>query len=131
MSSMRNETSCFILSVISNSVLKNVIYQAASENKITKLNELMRLGYPIDARDGEGMTALCTAVENGDDDAYELLLKYGANQNSNCMEVAEHNKSAKRLAKIKKYGGMELIGVAGVGVAAALGGGGGGGGGSS
>ncbi len=111
---------------IINSPIKDIIYNAAINNRPDIIKKYINLGYSIDSVDGEGMSALCSAYENGNDEAFELLLKYGANQNARCMKIAETMKSNKFWAKFKKYSWGTFFVGAGITAAVGLGGGGGG-----
>ena len=100
------------------------IYSAARRGDIATLNYYVNSGYYIDTPNGDGETALCMAYYDKSWQAYDLLLRYGANPNSNCMY--------KKKSNVGKYvvGGLVVAGIAG-GVAIAASSGGGGGGGSS
>ena len=49
------------------------------------VRQLIRQGYDIDAVDGEGDSALCAAVYDGDTGAFNLLASFGADLNHPCV----------------------------------------------
>jgi hypothetical protein len=114
-----------------NNPIKKAIYKAAVNNKPEIIEAYLVRGYNIDSLDEEGLSALCSAKENGEDEAYNLLVKYGADEYAECMEKAKDLHTTNILTKVKKYGIATLLVGAGVGGIAALGSGGGGNGSSS
>lgn len=113
-----------------NSSIKNEIYRAAEKNDIQRLQQILNLGYSIDIADEYGMSAICTAREMGNDEAFELLYKYGADDKAPCMQKAEELARKRAWVKTIKYGGIAAVG-AGLAGALALSSGGGSGDGSS
>ncbi len=111
-----------------NSSIKTAFYMAALDNKPDRVRQYINLGYSIDTRDENGMTALCTAKLEGEDEAFDVLLSYGANPYDPCMAKARELRVANIKAKMLKYGGLTLLGGALGGTAIALASGGGGGG---
>lgn len=110
-----------------NSALRDAIWKAAHDNKPELLQKYLNLGYSIDITDERGMTALCQAKSEGDDTAYEMLYKYGADENAPCMKQAVDLYHSKQMYTAIRYGGLALLagGVAGA-FAMASGGGSGG-----
>ncbi len=51
----------------------------------SSLRYLIRQGYDIDAVDGEGDSALCAAVYDGDTEAFKLLAAFGADLDHRCV----------------------------------------------
>ena len=93
-----------------NSSIQDAFYRAALENKPQKIQQLLNLGYSIDITDERGLSALCRAKSKGDDDAYNLLYKYGADDKAPCMETAEKIYRTDLKNKYLKYGGLTLLG---------------------
>ena len=93
-----------------NSSIQDAFYRAALENKPQKIQQLLNLGYSIDITDERGLSALCRAKSKGDDDAYNLLYKYGADDKAPCMETAEAIYRTDLKNKYLKYGGLTLLG---------------------
>lgn len=93
-----------------NSSIQDAFYRAALENKPQKIQQLLNLGYSIDITDERGLSALCRAKSKGDDDAYNLLYKYGADDKAPCMETAEKIYRTDLKNKSLKYGGLTLLG---------------------
>ena len=96
----------------------NSFYNYARTNQISKIRRLQNMGYNIDVKSDEGLSAYCMAKKNDDTYAMRLLAQMGADKDQNCGFA---------------WGtaGAVALGVAAVGggVALAAGGGGGGGGG--
>mgnify|MGYP004597378503 FL=1 len=111
-----------------NSSIKNEIYQAAEKKNINRLQQILSLGYSIDIADEYGMSAICTAREMGNDEAFDILYKYGADNKAPCMKKAEELARKHAWTKTIKYGGLTAIGAGVVGALALSSGGGGGGG---
>lgn len=109
-----------------NSSIQDAFYRAALENKPQKIQQLLNLGYSIDITDERGLSALCRAKSKGDDDAYNLLYKYGADDKAPCMETAEKIYRTDLKNKYLKYGGLTLLGAGVVGLFAFSDGGSGG-----
>lgn len=94
-----------------NSSLQTAFYQAAAKNEALQIQRLLNLGYSIDIADEHGMTALCRARSEGNDEAYELLYKYGANDKAPCMEQAASIYRSHLVNQTLKYGGtLALVG---------------------
>lgn len=111
--------------------LRDAYYQAAKDEKPELIQKYIYLGYPIDISDSYGMTALCRAVSEGNDKAYDLLYRFGANPNAECVKQAKSLRSSQNLRTAMKYGGMALLAGGVVGAFAFASGGGGSGGSSS
>ena len=96
----------------------NSFYNYAHTNQVNKIRRLQSMGYGIDVKTDDGVTAYCIAKENDDTQAMRLLVRMGADKNQKCGDG---------------WGKTALIaaGVAAVGGGVALAAGGGGGGGSS
>ncbi len=109
-----------------NSSIQDAFYRAALENKPQKIQQLLNLGYSIDITDERGLSALCRAKSKGDDDAYNLLYKYGADDKAPCMETAEKIYRTDLKNKYLKYGGLTLLGASVAGLFAFSDGGSGG-----
>ena len=109
-----------------NSSIKGAFYRAAEMKNEQQLQKLLNLGYSIDTADEFGMSALCTAKEKGNDEAYDILYKYGANDKAACMQKAVSNARSHAWAKTVKYGGLLALGGGVVGAFAMASGGGGG-----
>ena len=109
-----------------NAPIKQMLYLAAKNNKPDIIQKYLNLGYSIDALDGESMSALCTAKEEGNKKAYDLLIKYGANDKHPCMEKAEELSNDNLKTKLTKYGWATAITATGTGLALYLAGGSGG-----
>ena len=113
------------------------IYLLAKTESVSELKKVEN----IDVVDSNGNTALCSAIKDGDIDAYNLLKNVGANIEHKCVKkipaeqyehfltkVASANKSWSFLG-LGKWGWTAIgVGVAGGAVAAGMGGGSGGGG---
>ena len=67
-------------------VIQNVFYKAAVAGDTALIQKYLNLGYSIDAKNEYFMTALCEAKANGEENAYKILYKYGADENVNCMK---------------------------------------------
>ena len=65
--------------------IKDSIYAAAKRGDTFAIENYLKQGYIIDATDSNGMTPLCTAHQEGNTVAYNLLLQYGANPYAECM----------------------------------------------
>lgn len=107
--------------------LRDAIFKAAHDNKPEQLQKYLNLGYSIDISDERGMTALCRAKSEGDDAAYAMLYKYGADENAPCMKDAESIYRTQQLHTAMRYGGMALLAGGVVGAFAMSSGGGSGG----
>ncbi len=114
-----------------NSSIKGAFYRAAEMKNEQQLQKLLNLGYSIDTPDEFGMSALCTAKEKGNDEAYDILYKYGANDKALCMQKAVSNARSHAWAKTVRYAGLAALGGGVVGAFAMASGGGGGSGGSN
>lgn len=71
------------------SALVNAIYSSAKSNNRQSLYRIKKNGYSLDATDIEGNTALCRALEDKDQRAYDLLRVMGANPRHPCVERLE------------------------------------------
>ena len=92
-----------------NASLRDAIYKAAHDNKPEILQKYLNLGYSIDISDERGMSALCYAKSKGDDEAYDMLYKYGADENAPCMETAKEIYRSELLNKAKSFAGYTLL----------------------
>lgn len=113
------------------SSIMQMIYSAATEKDTAKIHNLLARGYSIDVYDERGYTALCEAIVQGNDEAYDFLAEQGADEKASCVEAAEDEHSSVRNAKILRYGGTTLLLGGLVGGAFAMSSGGGSGGSSS
>ena len=93
----------------------NSFYNYAHTNQINKIRRLQSMGYGIDVKTDDGVTAYCIAKENDDTQAMRLLVRMGADKNQKCGNG--WGKTALIVAGVAAVGG---------GVALAAGGGGGG-----
>ena len=109
-----------------NSSIQDAFYRAAIENKPQKIQQLLNLGYSIDITDERGLSALCRAKSKGEDNAYNLLYKYGADDKAACIETAESIYRADMWNKAFKYGGTAALGIGVAGLFAFADGGSGG-----
>ena len=104
------------------------IYEYARTRNYWALSKIARY---VDMQDGSGNTALCLAVANKDEKAYNVLIQYGANPQPYCLQSAiVASGSSGTFLGMGTTGWLTTgaIVAAGAGVAAAAGGGGGGGG---
>ena len=62
------------------------VYSNAKTNNLKAIQTFLLRGYNIDAVDGNGLTALCYAIEYKDFNAYNNLIKLGANSNHKCTQ---------------------------------------------
>lgn len=108
-------------------------YENARRNNQGAIARMKRNGWPIDATDSNGDTALCLAMKNGDERAYNILKANGANVNHSCTAEPEKKKELTYRGGVvwKPMYTVGTIAVAGGIAALAAGGGGGGGSGSS
>ena len=113
--------------------LAAAIYNHARHRNRLALERMQRSGFPLDAVDADGNTALCTAMLRRDENAYNLLRQLGANPAHPCvkrLEAAVRPVDSELLAW--NIGPTTYLGAAvltgGIIAAAASGGGGGGGG---
>lgn len=111
--------------------LARTFYENARRSNSQALERMLRNGYPIDATDQNGNTALCIAMLQRNSSAFNTLKKYGANTNHSCVKNIEAQPSSK-LGKGFTWQPAYTVGAitvaGGAGIAAALAGGGGGGG---
>lgn len=66
--------------------IKDEIYAAAKAGDVKTIERFIMSGYSIDTKDADGNTALCTASLDYNSSAYDLLIRYGANPNVECMK---------------------------------------------
>ncbi len=99
----------------------NSFYNYAKTNQISKIRRLQSMGYGIDVRTDDGISAYCLAKNDDNTQAMRLLERLGADKNQKCTTIAWGKTAAVALG----------VAAVGGGVALAAGGGGGGGGGDS
>ncbi len=138
----------------------NAFYQAAARADKESIQRLIQQGYLIESQDGRGNTALCLALLNKNQKAYDLLVKNGADTDANCTrfinaqqlaaskssmiylnnglsdtvyseDYNSHNDDSSFYWKSSYTVGLGLAALLGGGVALAAGGGGSGGGSSN
>lgn len=114
----------FALANFTDANAKKAIYEAALANRTDLLQNYVLQNINIDATDENGMTALCSALQNKEQKAYDLLLYYRANPNHPCMQKIQSSNK-------KLYWTAGILGAGAAIAAIAAGGGGGGGGGGS
>ena len=99
----------------------NSFYNYAKTNQMSKIRRLQSMGYGIDVRTDDGISAYCLAKNDDNTQAMRLLERLGADKNQKCTTIAWGKTAAVALG----------VAAVGGGVALAAGGGGGGGGGDS
>ena len=105
----------------------STIYNLARGGNTYKLSTLSRRDMDVTNRYGD--TALCIAVRNHDEEAYNNLLDAGVNPNPRCMDALESLRPSSKWASLltPKAGYVFAALAVGGGIALASGGGGGGG----
>lgn len=103
--------------------VQDKIYSAAKRGDAAAISSYLNRGYSIDTTDSSGVTALCQAYYDGAWSAYNLLVRYGANSNAQCMHKKPGNMSKTVIGVI----GIAAIGGGAVAIASSGGGHSGGG----